>query len=98
MKFFLSFTISADGQMKKLKHLPHLKKRYKAVIKALGYLINNPRHPGLYTHEYTSLKGPTGGKIFEAYAEQNTPGAYRIFFYYGKIKGEIVITAIIPHP
>lgn len=98
MKFFLSFTIAADRQMKELKHKPHLEKRYKAVIKALGYLIYNPRHPGLNTHEYTSLKGPSGEKIFEAYAEQNTPGAYRIFFYYGKIKGEIVVTAIISHP
>jgi hypothetical protein len=83
--------------MQKLKNEPHLEKRCKAVVKALRFLMDNPRHPSLQTHVYSSLKGPYGEKVFEAYAEQNTPAAYRIFFYCGKIKGEIVILAITPH-
>ncbi|MEI6863515.1 MAG: hypothetical protein WCK38_03845 [Candidatus Omnitrophota bacterium] len=98
MSFFLILTNTAKQSLKELKDSAHLEKRFKAVSKALKYLAANPRHPGLQTHSYTSLLGPHGEKVFEAYAEQNTPVAYRIFFYYGKIQGEIVVFAITPHP
>lgn len=38
----------------------------------------NLRHPSLNTHEFHSLRGPHGEKIFEAYAQQNTPGLSRL--------------------
>ena len=41
---------------------------------------------------------PLEPEIFEAYAENNTPAAYRIFWYYGPNKKEITILAITPHP
>ncbi|MEX0849188.1 MAG: hypothetical protein WD055_03075 [Candidatus Dependentiae bacterium] len=34
------------------------------------------------THEYHNLQRPNGEKIFEAYAQQKTPSAYRIFWHY----------------
>jgi hypothetical protein len=37
-------------------------------------------------------------KIFEAYAQHKTPGAYRVFWCYGPGKQEITIIAITPHP
>lgn len=98
MSYFLSFTSSAKQSLKELKDLAHLEKRFKAVSKALKYLAENPRHPSLQTHQYFSLSGPNGEKVFEAYAEQDTPAAYRIFFYYGRIRGEIVVFAITSHP
>ena len=98
MSFFLSFTPTAKKSLKELKESAHLEKRFKAVSKALEYLAENPRHPSLQTHQYSSLYGPEGEKVFEAYAEQDTPAAYRIFFYYGKVRGEIVVFAITPHP
>ena len=98
MSFFLSFTPGAKQDLRELKKSAHLEKRFKAVSKALKLLTDNPRHPGLQTHPYTSLYGPKGEKVFEAYAEQNTPAAYRIFFYYGKARGEVIIFAITPHP
>ena len=98
MSFFLSFTTSAKQTLKELKETKHLEKRFKAVVKSLQYLAENPRHPSLQTHQYTSVSGPDGEKVFEAYAEQDTPAAYRIFFYYGRRRGEIVIFAITPHP
>ena len=98
MSFFLSFTPGVKQDLKELKKSANLEKRFKAVSKALKLLADNPRHPGLQTHPYTSLCGPNGEKVFEAYAEQNTPAAYRVFFYYGKAQGEIVIFAITPHP
>ena len=98
MKFSLNFTLKAKESLKNLKESPSLQKRFKAVKKSLGFLQSNPRHKSLETHQYYSLKGPKGEKVFEAYAEQNTPAAYRIFFYYGLGKGELTIFAITPHP
>lgn len=98
MSYFLSFTPSAKQSLKELKNSAHLEKRFKAVSKALKYLAENPRHPGLQSRQYFSLSGPNGEKVFEAYAEQDTPAAYRIFFYYGTSRKEIVVFAITPHP
>lgn len=58
----------------------------------------NLRYPSLNTHEFSSLKGHEGEKVFESYVQNKTPGAYRIFWYYGPKKNEITIAAIIPHP
>ena len=66
--------------------------------KSLGYLETNPKHPSLNTHEYQTLSRQFGIKIFEAYAENQTPQAYRIFWHYGPNKNEITIIAITPHP
>ena len=98
MKFLIKYMPEAIEQIQTLSATAYLEKRFKAVTKALKFLAENPRHPGLQTHEITSQKGPAGEKIFEAYAEQHTPGAYRIFFYYGSNKGEIVVFAVTPHP
>jgi hypothetical protein len=71
---------------------------FKQVAKALQLLLENPRHPGL--HEYSSLPHPydPNGKVFEAYAQNRTPGAYRVFWCDGPGQGEITIIAITPHP
>ncbi len=98
MSFYSSFTPGAKEALKELKGSAHLEKRFKAVSKALKFLAQDSRHPSLQTHQYFSLSGPNGEKIFEAYAEQDTPVAYRIFFYYGRTRGEIVVFAITPHP
>ncbi len=98
MRFVLNFTPTAEETLKKLKRSSHLKKRYKAVEKTLRFLSENPKHPSLRTHVYHSLAGPKGERVFEAYAEQSTPAAYRVFFYYGPNKREITVFAITPHP
>jgi hypothetical protein len=73
---------------------------HKQVCKALRLLAADPRHPGLATHEYHSLNHPwdPSKKVFEAYAQNKTPSAYRIFWCYGPGQGEITIIAITPHP
>lgn len=73
---------------------------FKQVHKTLTLLGQNPRHPGLQTHEYHSLQNPYDPKqkVFEAYAQQNTPCALGVFWYYGPHKQEITILAITPHP
>lgn len=98
MTFELRFTDQADNDLTYLEKNVHLKKRLKAVRKALGYLETNPRHPSLNTHKYHSLQGKNGEEIFEAYAENNTAAAYRIFWHYGPEKKIITIIAITEHP
>ncbi len=94
-KIFLSDTASA--QLDKLHTDQNYADRVKAVDKTLG-LLKNPRHPGLQTHEFTSLHGPHGEKVFEAYAQQNTPAAYRVFWYYGPNRKQITVVSITAHP
>lgn len=88
----------AKHQLDKLKTDKGLKKRYNAVRKTIIFLSSNPRHKSLKTHEFTILKGSDGEKVFEAYAEQSTPAAYRVFWCYGPDKNQITIVAITPHP
>jgi len=73
---------------------------FQQIAKTLELLAGNPRHPGLQTHEYHSVENPFNirEKVFEAYAQNRTPGAYRIFWCYGPGRGEITILAITPHP
>ena len=95
--FELFWTRQSEVDFNILKSSPALIKHYKAVKKTIALLAANPRHPGLQTHEFTSLKGPSSEKVFEAYAEQNTPAAYRVFWYYGPDKSQITILAITKH-
>ncbi len=96
--FEIFLTDEAKNQLERLKKDKGLEKRYNAVKKAIHFLSENPRHKSLRTHEFTSLTGTTGEKIFEAYAEQSTPAAYRIFWHYGPNKNQITIIAITSHP
>jgi hypothetical protein len=73
---------------------------FKQVHKTIDLLRNNPRHPGLKAHEYDSITNPfdDSKKVFEAYAQNNTPGAYRVFWCYGPRTNELTIIAITAHP
>jgi hypothetical protein len=58
---------------------------FKQVHKCNELLADNPRHPGLKTHEFHSIAHPYDKKqkVFEAYVQNRTPGAYRVFWCYG---------------
>jgi hypothetical protein len=73
---------------------------FKQLMKCIELLGANPRHPGLHTHEYDSLPHPYDPKqkVFEAYAQNKTPGAYRVFWCYGPDQKEITLIAITAHP
>jgi hypothetical protein len=94
----LVFTPQADADLRAIEKNPSQEDILKAVRKCMGFLETNLRHPSLNTHEFRSLKGPNGEKVFEAYAQQETPGACRVFWYYGPESGIITIVAITPHP
>ena len=72
MQFRLRFTQEAVANLEALERDKSLMKRLKAVRKALGLLETNPRHSSLNTHKFSSLQGPRGEEVFEAYAESRT--------------------------
>ena len=84
--------------MDELERSKNKKSICNAVKKTLRFMETNLKHPSLNTHAYDSLEGPNNEKVFESYAQNNTPGAYRVFWYYGPARGKITILAIIPHP
>ena len=114
--FNLRWTVEADEIYKSLKKAAEERKKkrevlktkksskdeglFKQVAKTIKFLKNDPRHPGLNTHKYSSLQNPfdKNAKVFEAYAQNKTASAYRVFWYYGPGKNDIAIIAITPHP
>lgn len=74
-------------------------KRYlKKIVKCFKLLSENPLHPGLNSHEITTLSAKYKIKVFQSYLENKTPSAGRVFWIYGPNKEEITICAIEPHP
>lgn len=73
-------------------------KTFKKLLKCFYHLSNNPRHPGLNSHEIEPLSKIAGFKIWESYIENHTPAAGRIFWSYGPGKNEISILGFEPHP
>ena len=73
-------------------------KFFKKLVKALGYLEQNPRHNSLASHEIDDLTRKYGFKVFQSYLENATPAAGRLFWAYGPDKGDLTVLAIEPHP
>ena len=98
--FEILFTQTAGEELERLESSPEAKGLVKQIKKSLGYLATNPKHPSLKTHSYDSISHPYDSKqkVFEAYAQNNTPSAYRLFWCYGPGKRQITVIAITPHP
>lgn len=98
--FEILFTQTASKELERLERSPDKKGLVKQVKKSLGYLAADPKHPSLKTHPYDSISHPydPGQKVFEAYVQNNTPSAYRLFWCYGPGKRQITVIAITPHP
>lgn len=71
---------------------------FKQIAKTIRFLRGTPRHPSLHSHEYDSITGMRGERVWEAYAQNNTPAAYRVFWHYGPDRQQITVFAITPHP
>jgi hypothetical protein len=96
VEFSLDLTIKVNQLLDDLK-LSDQDKLDK-VDSALAKLAANPRHPGLNSHPYETFKGPNDEPIWESYVENNTPSAWRLWWYYGPDSGVITVVEIGPHP
>ena len=77
--------------------------KLKKVRRALARLEQNPKHPGLASHQYESFPVDRDVKVWDSYVENNTPSAWRIFWRYGPNEPGadlpvITVLAITPHP
>ncbi len=106
MRRELRFTPNASSQIDGIENNPSLKGVLKQVRKTLGYLETSLHAKSLQTHGFESLTMRYGRKVFEAYVQQDAPGAYRVFWHYGDDEIDkngnripiITIVAITPHP
>lgn len=98
--FEILLALTAQAELERLELLPDKKGLVKQIKKSLGCLAVDPKHPSLKTHAYDSIAHPYDpkGKVFEAYVQNNTPSAYRVFWCYGPDKRQITVVAITPHP
>ncbi len=96
MPFLIVRTDSVVKEMEELEQKDE--RKFKKVRKTLGLLSQNPKYPGLNSHKRETEKGPRGEDIWESYVENNTPSAWRVFWYYGPESGTITVFAITPHP
>jgi hypothetical protein len=109
----LRFSPSAQATLKTLEAGgANERAKLKKVRKALALLEQNPRYPGLNSHQYESF--PVVDKyvkVWDSYVENHTPSAWRIFWRYGpdepaKVQADepetaqsiITILALGPHP
>jgi hypothetical protein len=96
MQFSLVYSEAADKTLDDLE--ANNTKKSQKVFKALALMEANIKHQGLHTHKYSGYTGKNGEEVFEAYVENHTPGAYRIYWHYGPKRGVITVLAITPHP
>lgn len=73
-------------------------KLYKKMGKAMAFLANDPKHPGLHSHEIDALSRRYGIKVWQSYLENKTSGAGRLYWIYGPEKKDITIIGLEPHP
>lgn len=73
-------------------------KLYKKLGKAMALLANDPKHPGLHSHEIDALSRRYGVKVWQSYLENKTSGAGRLYWVYGPEKNEITVIGVEPHP
>lgn len=66
--------------------------------KALKLLAEDPRHPGLRTHEIEVLSHRYGMKVWQSYLENKKSNAMRMYWVYGPGLEMITIIGLEPHP
>jgi hypothetical protein len=102
--FKLRFSPSAAAMLKNLESGgPNEQAKLKKVRRALAFLEQDPRYPGLNSHPYESFPVDKNIKVWDSYVENRTPSAWRIFWRYGPDEPDaelpvITILAIGPHP
>ena len=97
MSYEIYYTDEAEANLIQLKNQGRVDK-LKKIKSTIQKLRTNPKHPGLHTHKNNSIKNPGNQDTFQSYVENKTPGAFRLFWYWGPEKNKITIFAITSHP
>ena len=62
------------------------------------FLAQDPRYPGLQTHEIDVLTDRYGMKVWRSYLENKTSSAMRMYWVYGPSRNMITVIGLEPHP
>jgi hypothetical protein len=96
MQFELVITPEAQRVLIELdKSDPNRTARVRGTFAKMQSIIKSK---GLSTYEYSSVIGPEGAKVIEAYVENDTPNAHRVIWCYGPKRGQITVLTVIAHP
>jgi len=95
--FRLRFSLEAKTVLLSLQDNATFETKLKRVRVCLKRLEQDPRQASLHAHKYRSLSGPNGEEVWEVYVENNTPSAWRVWYWYGPDRHDISILAIGPH-
>lgn len=71
---------------------------YKRWGKAMKLLSQDPRHPGLRTHDIEPLTRRYGTKVWQSYLENRNSRAMRMYWVYGPGRDSITVIGLEPHP
>ena len=71
---------------------------FKKLVKAIRFLAENPKHPGLASHDIEALTRKYGMKVWQSYLENKNPSAGRLFWVYGPEVGVITVIGLERHP
>ena len=71
---------------------------YNLLGKAMRLLSQDPRHPGLHTHDIDALTARYGMRVWQSYLQNDTPAAGRVFWVYGPDRQDITIIGLEPQP
>jgi hypothetical protein len=102
--FKLRFSPAAKATLKALEDgTSGDRAKLKKIRRALARLEQDPRYPGLHSHQYESFPVDIDTKVWDSYVENHTPSAWRIFWHYGPDEPQaelpvITVLAITPHP
>jgi hypothetical protein len=95
--FTLLFTDEATEILKDLEQ-PQYRDKLNKARKGLRLLRDvGPSHPGLNSHRYQSMTGPNGEPLWESYLENQTPSAWRLFWFHAGAD-TLRILSLGPHP
>jgi hypothetical protein len=97
-KFRLQITAPLREQLKAISQNPALAGLEYQLKATITKLAHDPKYKGLQSHKYESLHDRYGKEIWESYVQNNTPGAWRLFWFYGPGKDEITLVLATPHP
>ncbi|WP_326960520.1 hypothetical protein [Amycolatopsis sp. NBC_01286] len=97
--FRLLYSDETKAVLEDLRAKAQHARKLRKVKKALAFMEQQgPSYPGLRTHPMESIPGPNGKTLYQSYVENNTPGAWRIWWVYGPEADQISIVSVGPHP
>jgi hypothetical protein len=97
-KFRLQLTPECKAQLSAVSANPQREGLEFQIKAAITKLLHDPKYKGLNTHRFQALSEKYQCDVWESYVQNNTPGAWRLFWRYGPDEKDITLLLVTPHP